>query len=107
MRHIISKGGSIYSRMVLGLGVRDLTTGYKAIRISVFDKVDLDRIEARGFGFQVELNYRAHLAGCRIAEVPILFEDRRLGQSKMSGNIFFEAAALVLRLRIKALRGRL
>jgi len=107
LRHIISKGGSLYSRMVLGLGIRDLTTGYKAIRTTMFDKVNLDAIEAAGFGFQVELNYRAHLAGCRIVEVPIIFEDRRLGQSKMSGNIFFEAAALVMRLRIKSMLGKL
>jgi len=107
LRHVISKGGSIYSRLVLGMGVRDLTTGYKGIRTSVFEKLDLDSIEAQGFGFQVEFNYRAFLSGCSIVEVPIIFEDRRAGESKMSGNIFFEAALLVMKLRMKHIRGEI
>jgi len=106
-RHVLSKGGSLYSRMILGLGVRDLTSGYKAFRREVLEALDLSDIQSEGYSFQIELTYRAILRGFRVKEVPIVFVDRRVGQSKMSRRIFAEAVTMVPRLRIAALRGRL
>jgi dolichol-phosphate mannosyltransferase len=106
-RHFLSKGGSLYSRTILGLEVRDLTSGYKAFRRTVLESFNLDEVQSEGYSFQIELTYRAVLKGFRVAEVPIVFVDRRAGQSKMSGNIFLEAALIVLRLRWNALTGKL
>jgi dolichol-phosphate mannosyltransferase len=100
LRKLISRGGSLYSRIMLGVPVRDLTTGFKCFRREVLQSLKLDAIESNGYGFQVELNYRCHQLGYRIAEVPIVFVDRRVGQSKMGGNIVWEAALVVLRLRL-------
>jgi dolichol-phosphate mannosyltransferase len=105
-RHVVSKGGSLYSRTILGLGVHDLTSGYKAFRRHVLETVDLAAIRSNGYSFQIELTYRALRKGFRVAEVPIVFVDRRAGQSKMSRAIFLEAVALVWKLRFDALRGR-
>jgi dolichol-phosphate mannosyltransferase len=106
-RHILSKGGSLYSRTILGLKVRDLTSGYKAFRRNVLESINLDEVHPEGYSFQIELTYRAVLQGFSVAEVPIVFVDRRAGQSKMSGNIFLEAVLTVLRLRWNALTGTL
>lgn len=106
-RHFLSKGGSLYSRTILGLEVRDLTSGYKAFRRTVLESINLDEVRSEGYSFQIELTYRAVLQGFRVAEVPIVFVDRRAGQSKMSGNIFLEAVLMVLRLRWNALTGKL
>jgi dolichol-phosphate mannosyltransferase len=104
-RKILSRGGSLYARAILGLGVHDLTTGYKAFRRQVLERIDLDRVQSNGYAFQVEMTYRAVLLGFRVAEVPIVFVDRRVGQSKMSRRIVAEAVTMVWKLRLDALRG--
>ncbi len=106
-RHLISKGGSLYSRAILGLGVRDLTSGYKAFSRRAVESIDLSRVRSNGYSFQIETTYRAHLKGLKIVEVPIIFVDRRAGHSKMSRRIFAEAIGVVWRLRFDAIRGRL
>jgi len=106
-RHILSKGGSLYSRAILGVRVRDLTSGYKAFRREVLEALDLTAVGSEGYSFQVELTYRALRRGFRVAEVPIVFVDRRAGQSKMSRKIFLEAVVMVPRLRWAALMGKL
>jgi len=106
-RHILSKGGSLYSRTILGLDVRDLTSGYKGFRRSVLEGIDLEAVESEGYSFQVELTYRAIRRGFQVAEVPIIFVDRRAGQSKMSRTIFAEAVLMMPKLRLDALRGKL
>ncbi len=107
LRRLISRGGSLYARVVLGVGVRDLTGGFKCFRRAVLETIDRDAIAARGYGFQIEGTYRALRAGFRVVEVPIVFVDRRVGESKMSGAIVLEAMRQVPVLRWKALRGRL
>jgi dolichol-phosphate mannosyltransferase len=107
VRRFISRGGSLYARLVLGVGVRDLTGGFKCFRRALLETIDLDAIAARGYGFQIEGTYRALRAGFRVVEIPITFVDRRVGESKMSGAIVLEAMRQVPVLRWKALRGRL
>jgi dolichol-phosphate mannosyltransferase len=106
-RHFISKGGSVYSRLVLGLSVRDLTSGFKAFNRRALESIDLGSVRSNGYSFQIELTYRAVLHGMRVKEVPIVFVDRTLGRSKMSRKIFLEAVGMVWKLRFDALRGRL
>ncbi|MBO6934077.1 MAG: polyprenol monophosphomannose synthase [Deltaproteobacteria bacterium] len=106
-RHILSKGGSLYSRTILGLDVRDLTSGYKGFRREVLESIELDQVASEGYSFQVELTYRAIRRGFQVAEVPIIFVDRRAGQSKMSRKIFAEAVMMMPKLRLDALRGKL
>ena len=106
-RHVLSKGGSLYSRTILGVGVRDLTSGYKAFSRRALEAIELDRVRSNGYSFQIELTYRALRRGMKVVEVPIVFVDRRAGQSKMSRRIFAEAVAEVWRLRFDAMSGRL
>jgi dolichol-phosphate mannosyltransferase len=103
-RKIISAGGSLYSRTVLGVRVRDLTGGFLCWHRHVLEAIDLDRVGAAGFAFQIEMKYRAVLQGFRVVEVPIVFTDRRAGTSKMSGGIFFEALFKVWGLRFRVRR---
>jgi len=98
-RRVISRGGSAYARIVLGLAVQDLTGGFKCFRREVLETIDLDSVRSHGYGFQVELTYRAVRAGFRVVEIPIIFRDRRLGHSKMSWRIAAEAMLLVPQLR--------
>jgi dolichol-phosphate mannosyltransferase len=105
-RHVLSKGGSLYSRTLLGLDVNDLTSGYKGFRRHVLEGLDLDSVRSEGYSFQIELTYRAVRRGFRVHEVPIVFVDRRAGQSKMSRRIFAEAVMMVPKLRFDALRGK-
>ncbi|HKB50788.1 MAG TPA: polyprenol monophosphomannose synthase [Solirubrobacterales bacterium] len=91
LRRVISRGGSAYARLVLGVGVRDLTGGFKCFRREVLEAIDLDAVRARGYAFQVELTYRAIQHGFTVAEVPIVFRDRRVGSSKMDRSIVLEA----------------
>ncbi len=100
-RHFLSKGGSFYSRTILGLPIRDLTSGYKAFRASVLRAIDLDGIRSEGYSFQIELTYRAIKRGFAVVEVPIHFVDRKNGQSKMSSRIFAEAITMVWKLRFE------
>jgi dolichol-phosphate mannosyltransferase len=108
IRRLLSRGASLYSRTLLGVPVRDMTSGFKCFRREVLEGIDLDAIESRGMvPFQVETTYRAIRAGFRVAEVPITFVDRVAGGSKMSGSVALEAAWKVPALRVAALRGRL
>jgi dolichol-phosphate mannosyltransferase len=106
-RHFISKGGSLYSRTILGLSVRDLTSGYRAFTRGALETIDLHAVHSNGYSFQIEMAYRAVRRGLRIKEVPIVFFDRTLGRSKMSRRIFAEAVGMVWKLRFDALRGKL
>jgi dolichol-phosphate mannosyltransferase len=106
LRRLVSRGGSVFAGVVLLLPFRDLTGGFKAWRASVLEEIDLDRLHAGGYAFQIETTFKARLAGASIAEVPFTFEERRAGQSKMSMNIFMEAFLLVLALRFSNLRRR-
>lgn len=107
VRHFISKGGSLYARTILGLPYRDLTSGYKAYSRRALETIRLDDIRSNGYSFQIETTYRAVLHDMRVKEVPILFTDRTMGQSKMSRKIFVEAAVMVWRLRFDSLRSAL
>ena len=106
-RHFISKGGSIYSRTILGLGVKDLTSGYKAFTRRALEAIDLQAVRSNGYSFQIEMTYRAVRKGMRVQEVPIIFVDRTAGKSKMSRRIFLEAIGVVRKLRTDALLGRM
>lgn len=105
-RHVLSKGGSLYARAILGAPVRDLTTGFKAYTRRALSAIGIDAIRSNGYAFQIETTYRALRRGLRVVEVPIVFVDRRAGRSKMSRRIFLEAVIEVWRLRLDALRGR-
>jgi len=105
MRKFISRGGSMYARTILGVGVRDLTGGFKCFRRTTLEALDLDSVSAQGYGFQIEMTYRAVKQGFRVEEVPIIFVDRRVGQSKMSKKIFLEALTLVWKLRLSGAGG--
>ena len=103
-RRVISKGGGTYARMVLGLEVKDPTGGFRCFKRHVLEALELDRIRTQGYGFQIEVTYRAVKQGFSIEEVPIVFEDRRVGQSKMSKKIFLEAMTMVWKLRLERRR---
>ena len=100
VRKLISRGGSLYARAIFGVPVRDLTGGFKCFRRAVLESIDLDGVSAQGYGFQIEMTYRNVKHGFRVVEVPIVFVDRRVGQSKMSKRIFVEALTLVWKLRL-------
>lgn len=106
-RRLVSAGGSLYARLLLGVPVRDLTGGFKCYRRAVLETIDLDAVAARGYAFQIETTYRAIRGGFRVAEVPIRFVDRAAGGSKMSRSIVLEAAWKVPALRLAALARRL
>lgn len=106
-RHVLSKGGSLYARTILGVPVRDLTTGFKAYTRRALEALELGAIRSNGYAFQIETTYRALRKGMRVVEVPIVFVDRTAGQSKMSRRIFAEAVVEVWRLRLDALLRKL
>ena len=99
LRKLVSRGGSWYARVVLGVKVRDLTGGFKCFRRSVLEALDLNSVHADGYGFQIELTYRTIKAGFRVVEIPIVFRDRRVGESKMNARIALEAVWKVPALR--------
>ncbi len=101
LRRMVSRGGSLYARLVLGVGVRDLTGGFKCFRRRVLEELDLGAVIADGYGFQIELTYRSIKAGFRVEEVPIVFRDRRAGSSKMNVRIAAEAFWKVPLLRLR------
>jgi dolichol-phosphate mannosyltransferase len=102
VRRLISRGGGLYARVILGVHVRDLTGGFKCIRREVLEAIELESVRAEGYVFQIEVTYRALRAGFRVREVPIVFRDRTAGSSKMSARIALEAMWLVPRLRRSA-----
>ncbi len=106
-RRVISRGGCLYARTVLGVELHDLTGGFKCFRRWVLESLDLSDVHAGGYAFQIELTYRAMRIGARVVEVPIVFTDRSLGRSKMSRDIVVEAVWKVPWLRLRALRGQL
>ena len=106
-RRAVSRFGSLYARILLGVGIRDLTSGFKCFRRSVLEGIGLERISTKGYAFQIETTYRALKVGSRVVEVPIVFSEREAGKSKMSRAIVLEAVAEVPALRLRALLGRL
>jgi dolichol-phosphate mannosyltransferase len=99
LRRLISRGGGVYARLILGVDIRDLTGGLKCIRREVLEAIDLDTVRADGYVFQIEVTYRALLAGFRVREIPIVFVDRTAGKSKMSTRIALEAMWVVPAIR--------
>jgi dolichol-phosphate mannosyltransferase len=106
VRRAISRWGSLYAQVLLGLPVHDLTGGFKCYRRRVLETIDLDAIDSRGYAFQIETTYRAVRAGFRVVEIPILFTDREVGGSKMSRSIVLEAIWKVPALRLASRRWR-
>jgi dolichol-phosphate mannosyltransferase len=104
LRRMISRGGSTYARAWLGVGIRDLTGGFKCYRREVLEAIRPGSVGALGYAFQVETTYRALAAGYRVTEIPIVFSDRRIGESKMSRAIVAEAAWRVPMMRFRGLR---
>ena len=100
IRNLISKGGSLYSKIVLNCPINDLTGGFNGWKKEIIEKIGLNNIISKGYCFQIEMKYRAYLKNAKIIEFPIVFEDRKNGKSKMSKTIFFEALLNVLKLRI-------
>jgi dolichol-phosphate mannosyltransferase len=100
-RRLLSKGGSLYARTILGVGIRDLTGGFKCFTRSALQSLDLSTIRSEGYSFQIELTYRAIRRGLTVVEVPIVFRDRTVGESKMSAKIFGEALARVWEMRLR------
>lgn len=100
IRTFISRGGSLYARFLLRLPIKDCTGGFKCFRSSALAQLDLEHLLSNGYAFQVEVNHACHKSGLKFAEVPITFPERAFGRSKMSPAIAFEAALLVLRLRL-------
>jgi dolichol-phosphate mannosyltransferase len=99
LRRLLSRGGSFYARTILGVDIRDLTTGYRCIRREVLETIEPSTLRSQGYVFNIELTYRALRAGFKVAEIPITFRDRHAGHSKISLDIAFEALLLVPRLR--------
>jgi dolichol-phosphate mannosyltransferase len=106
LRRFISRGGSLYAQLLLGVPVRDLTGGFKCYRRAVLETIDLEAIHSKGYAFQIETTYRTLKAGFRVLEVPITFVDREVGGSKMSRTIVLEAVWKVPLLRLASLRRR-
>jgi dolichol-phosphate mannosyltransferase len=110
-RLLLSRGASLYTRIALGLPVRDTTAGYRVYRLPVLDKIEVDTVESQGYCFQIDLGWRSFKQGFRIVEVPITFAERERGASKMSGNIISEALVRVgvwgVRYRLTQLKGAL
>jgi len=106
-RLLLSYYANVYSRIVTGLPVKDATGGFKCFRRQVLEAIDLGRVKSNGYSFQIEMSFRAWKKGFKIKEIPIVFEDRKVGQSKMSKSIVREAIWMVWRLRIWSLLGKL
>jgi dolichol-phosphate mannosyltransferase len=102
LRRLLSRGGSAYARILLGVPVRDLTGGFKCFHRRVLEAIELENVHADGYGFQIELTYKAVRAGFKVAEVPILFRERTVGESKMTWRIALEAVWKVPLLRLRA-----
>ena len=99
-RLMLSYGANTYSRLITGMPIMDGTGGFKAWKSEVLSAIDLDSVRSQGYSFQIEMNFRAWIKGYKIKEMPIIFSDRTIGQSKMSKKIVYEAVFMVWRLRI-------
>jgi dolichol-phosphate mannosyltransferase len=106
-RLILSYAANVYSRVITGMRFKDLTRGFKCFRRRVLESIDWERVRSDGYAFQIEITFKAYRKGFRIREIPILFVDRRAGESKMSRRIVWEAAGMVWRLRLLDLIGAL
>jgi len=106
-RLILSYSANMYSRIITGMPIKDATGGFKCFRREVLEAIDWSRVKSDGYGFQIEINFKAYRKGFRIKEIPILFVDRMAGESKMSRKIVWEAAYMVWRLRLLDLLGAL
>lgn len=106
-RLMLSFFASWYTRIITGMPIKDPTGGYKCFRIEVLKAIDLDKIKSNGYSFQIEMNFKAWKKGFRWVEIPIIFVDRRVGQSKMSRAIVREAVLMVWKLRLRSLSGKL
>ena len=106
-RLMLSYFASKYTRVITGMPIKDPTGGFKCFRIDVLKSIDLDGVHSNGYSFQIEMNFKAWKKGFRYTEIPIIFEDRRVGQSKMSKAIVREAIWMVWKLRFKSIFGRL
>jgi len=106
VRTLVSKGGSQYARLILFSPYHDLTSGYKAFRREVLEALDLENVDSNGYSFQIELTHRTHQMGFKVRETPIIFVDRKVGKSKMTGRIVLEAMLVVWKIRFskKAVR---
>jgi dolichol-phosphate mannosyltransferase len=102
-RLLLSYYANVYTRIITGLPIRDATGGFKCFRREVLETIDLDTIQSNGYGFQIELSFKAWRKGFRIKEIPIIFIDREFGESKLSKNIMWEAMFLVWKLRLNSL----
>ena len=102
-RRLLSRGGNLYASLMLGLGVKDSTAGFRVYTARILQLIDLDSVEANGYGFQIEMTYRARRAGAVIREIPISFIDRVEGESKMSSSVVTEAMALVTKWGLRRL----
>ena len=105
-RRVLSQGGSLYARLILGIPVRDLTGGFKCFRRQVLESIDLPSVRSTGYAFQIELTYRALKRGFSVGEVPIVFADRRVGKSKMNRRIVAEALWMVWKIRFDGAANR-
>ena len=103
IRKLISRGGNLYTQLILGMHIQDATAGFRCYRRSVLEKLKLASIRSNGYSFQIEMTYRTLQAGFRVREIPIIFPDRRVGKSKMSRRIVFEALTAVWRMRFSTL----
>ena len=106
-RLILSYGANVYTRIITGMPVRDATGCFKCFRRKVLENIDLDAIHSNGYAFQIEMNFRSWKKGFRVHEIPIVFTDRRVGVSKMSKHIVYEAVWMVWRIKLKSIFGRL
>ena len=106
-RRLVSRFGSLYARVILGVHIRDLTGGFKCFRRTVLEEIGLEEIATKGYAFQIETTYRAIKAGSRVVEIPIVFAEREAGRSKMTRGIVLEAMVKVPELRLRAIVGRL
>ena len=105
-RLIISYGANLYSRIVTGLPIKDATGGYKCWKRKVLENINIDSIESQGYSFQIEMSYRAWIKKYKICEIPIIFIDRTVGQSKMNKEIMIEAFFMIPKLRLLKLLGK-
>ncbi len=106
-RLILSYGANLYTRIITGMPIKDATGGFKCFRRKVLESIDLDAIHSNGYAFQIEMNFKAWKKGFRVTEIPIIFEDRRVGVSKMSKKIVYEAIFMVWKLKWHSLIGQL
>jgi dolichol-phosphate mannosyltransferase len=106
-RLLLSYSANVYTRIITGLPIHDATGGFKCFRIAALKAIDLDKIRSNGYAFQIEMSFKVWKKGFRIIEVPIIFADRRVGTSKMSKNIVYEAVFMLLKLRLRSILNRL